>query len=150
RHSRYFAKIVASQSVDVTTADPPSTNLPPNNRPAVRAASVLLNGRDDDITQLQASNFHTAVDSLERFDNVNILCIPDRTDQDVQAYMIAHCEKMQDRFAVLDPIPNAAPSDGIVTQRGLVSSVSGYAALYYPWIFVSNPLGSGQVKIPPS
>jgi phage tail sheath protein FI len=150
RHSRYFAKIVASQSVDVTSADPPTPNAPPNNRPTVRAATALQNGHDDDITQLQASNYHTAVDSLERFDNVNILCIPDRTDQDVQSYMIAHCEKMQDRFAVLDPIPNAAPSNGIVTQRGLVSSVSGYAALYYPWILVSNPLGGGLVKVPPS
>lgn len=155
RHSRYFAKIVDSKSVEVTLANPLNSSLPPNNLPAVLAASVLTGGLDDDITQIQATHYRNAIDELERVDDVNILCIPDRTDQEIQAYTITHCEKMQDRFAILDPQPNATPDPtttpgGIGAQRNLVNSDRGFAALYYPWIFISNPVAAGQIKVPPS
>jgi phage tail sheath protein FI len=141
--------------VEVTLADPPSSNLPPNNLPAVLAASVLTGGLDDDITQIQPTHYSNAIDELKKVDDVNILCIPDRTDQEIQAKMIAHCEKMQDRFAILDPQPNATPDltttpGGIGAQRNLVNSDRGFAALYYPWIFISNPVVAGQIKVPPS
>src|SRR5215813_1535950 len=150
RHSRYFARVVNSASVDVTLADPPSPSVPPANLPAVVAATALANGKDDDVSAIQTADYKAGIDTLERVDEVNILCVPDRTDQDVQAYMIAHCEKMQDRFAILDPIPNATPSNGIVTQRGLVNSDRGYAALYYPRVIISNPVAEGRLTIPPS
>jgi uncharacterized protein len=149
RHSRYFAKLVSSSSVDITLADPPSPTAQPNNRPAVLAASALTGGQDDDITQIQASHYRQAIDALEKVDDVNVLCVPDRTDQEIQAYMITHCEKMQDRFAILDPQPNATLS-GIVTQRTQVGSDNGYAALYYPWVVIANPVASGRIKVPPS
>jgi len=150
RHSYYFAKVVNSTSVDVALADPPSPNPPPNNRPAIISASKLTGGQDDDITQIQATHYRNSIDILEKVDNVNILCIPDRTDQEVQNYMVAHCDKMQDRFAILDSQLNATPSNGIVTQRTHVSSDSGYAALYYPWIFIANPVAAERIKVPPS
>jgi len=150
RHSRYFAKVVNSASVEVALADPPSPTLPPNNRPAVLAASVLTGGQDDDLSQIQPTHYKSAIDALERVDDVNLLCVPDRTDQEIQAYMIAHCEKMQDRFAILDPLPNATPSNGLLTQRNNLSSDNGYAALYYPWIVIANPVAAGRIKVPPS
>jgi uncharacterized protein len=150
RHSRYFARVLNSQNVDVTLADPPSPSLPPDNLPTVLAATGLANGKDDDVTQIQTADYKAGIDTLERVDEVTILCVPDRTDQDIQAYMVAHCEKMQDRFAILDPVRNATPSNGIVTQRNLVSSDGGYAALYYPRIIISNPVAEGRLTIPPS
>jgi uncharacterized protein len=154
RHSRYFAKIVDSKSVEVMLADPSSPSLPPNNLPAVLVASVL-GGQDDDITQIQPTHYSNAIDELEKVDDVDILCIPDRTDQEIQVKMISHCEKMQDRFAILDPQLNATPdptttSGGIGAQRNLVNSDRGFAALYYPWISISNPVATGQIKVPPS
>lgn len=150
RHSRYFAKVVDSASVQVTLADPPTPTLPPNNRPAVLAATALSGGQEDDISQIDATHYRRAIDALEREDEVNILCVPDRTDQEIQQYMIDHCQKMQDRFAILDPQPRATPSNGIVTQREGVASDNGYAALYYPWIEIANPVASGRVMVPPS
>lgn len=155
RHSRYFATIVDSKSVEVTLADPPSPAAPPNNLPVVLAASVLTGGQDDDLTQINATHYSKAIDELERVDDVNILCIPDSTAQEIQAKAIAHCEKMQDRFAILDSQPNATPDPtttpgGIGAQRNLVSSDRGFAALYYPWIFISNPVATGLIKVPPS
>lgn len=148
-HSRYFAKIVNSSSTDVTLADPPSPSLPPQNVPAVAGAGNLLNGLDDDISQIQTANYLAAIDALERVDEVNILCIPDRTDQSVQQAMIDHCTKMADRFAVLDPVRNSTIA-AISAQRLQAVSDNGYAALYYPWITINNPVAEGRITVPPS
>jgi Bacteriophage tail sheath protein len=152
RHSRFFANVVNSQFVDVSLVDPANITAPPDNRPRPFAGS-LQNGANDDLTQFRspafAQRFRDGIDALERVDNVSILCVPDRTDQDIQAYMIAHCEKMQDRFAVLDPGRNIDPA-GAQTQRDLLNSDGGYAALYYPRIVIPDPLGNGRVTIPPS
>jgi hypothetical protein len=153
RHSRYFANVVNSQFVDVSLVDPPNPTTPPDNLPVALAATALANGVNDDISQFRspafAPRFRAGIDALERVDNVNILCVPDRTDQDIQAYMIAHCERMQDRFAILDPGRNVDPA-GIQTQRDLLNSDGGYAAIYYPRIVIPDPLGNGRVAIPPS
>ncbi len=150
RHSRYFPLIVNSASVDVELADPPTPTLPPDNRPdELLVPSPLTGGQDDDLSLLLASHFNDAIDELERVDEVNMLLVPDRVDQAVQSHMILHCEKMQDRFAILDPQANATLS-GIGTQRNQVSSANGYAALYYPRICISNPMADGQIKVPPS
>ncbi len=87
RHSRYFGKKVNSESVDVSRAGP-STTAPPNDLPALTTALPLADGADDDITQIQAPNYTNAIAALERVDDVNILCVPDRTDQVVQQAMI--------------------------------------------------------------
>jgi uncharacterized protein len=74
----------------------------------------------------------------------------------VQQALIAHCELMQYRFAILDP-----PDFGYPKQQVDLGEVQSwrqqfdtmYAALYYPWILVLDPLQSGnQVvrRIPPS
>lgn len=155
RHSRYFTKVVDSEHVDITPADPPNPTPPPDNRPVVLAATNLAGGTDENLSGLTGSAFTPlftkGIDALQKVDNVNLLCVPDRTDQDVQAAMIAHCEKMQDRFAILDPQRNASIAE-IKTQRGPLLSDRGYGALYYPWIEISNPNpeASGRIKVPPS
>jgi phage tail sheath protein FI len=43
------------------------------------------------------------------------------------------------------------PDGPLSKQRGYVQSARGYAALYYPWIAVANPLGQpATVLVPPS
>lgn len=150
-HPRYFAALVASSStVAVNVADPPSNAAPPDNLPAVVTGN-LKNGANDDLGNLQTSHFQKGIDTLKNVDDVNLLCVPDRTDKDIQSYMIAHCESMQDRFAILDPQRGASPSNGILTQRnGLPASDGGFAALYYPQIAISNPIAAGHILVPPS
>ena len=172
RHSRYFADVVKSSYVDVTLADPPSPTPLPNNRLAVvtpdpAATSLtgkLADGQAEDITAIQTTHYRSAIDTLENVDDVNILCIPDSTNmfptlenkliqaaatQEIQQHMIDHCEKMQDRFAILDAGPGLSPNE-VRAQRGLISSDGGYAALYYPWIVIANPVGPGRITVPPS
>lgn len=154
RHSRYFAKIVSSVSVTVTLASPPSAATPPDNRPAVIAATNLTGGTNDDLTAIGVSGYQDGIDSLKLVQDANILCIPDRTDASVQQALINHCETMGDRVCVLDSI-FGAPAYGagsVSQQRAGLQSTRGFAALYYPWISVTDPQSStgDLLLIPPS
>lgn len=149
RHSRYFRKRIASNVVEVELVNPPSTTSPTQNRPAVVAPKNLAGGLDDDLSAIGVSHFKAGIDALKVIDDVNVLCLPDRTDKAVQQYLIDHCEAMQERFAVLDPIPSA-DSAAIEAQRNALSSDRGYAALYYPQVIVANPMGEGTIAVPPS
>jgi phage tail sheath protein FI len=103
-----------------------------------------------------------AIDSLKKVSDVRLLCVPDcvargmslTNTHDIQAYMIAHCEQMQDRFAILDSCAEMQPTtptfDAVVGQRQALNSDNGYGALYFPWIGVSSPFGSGTIFVPPS
>ena len=73
----------------------------------------------------------------------------------VQQALVLHCETQKDRFALLDPLPPQAraaldPSRVLQWRQNFDSS---YAALYYPWTLVVDPLRlGGQLlrPIPPS
>lgn len=150
RHSRYFRSLVISPTIDLTRANPPSNSAPPDNLPAVIAAINLAGGKNDDIGAIDTPQYTAAITELEKLDDVNILCIPDRQDKAVQQAMLDHCEKMQDRFAIFDPRRNAGPSNGIRTQRLDLSSKRGFGALYYPWIGITSPLDGKPLLVPPS
>ncbi len=64
-----------------------------------------------------------------------------------QNYLINHCERMRYRIAVLDTPPNLLPTEAL-NYRNLRSSL--YAALYYPWVTVADPLSDGRLNLPPS
>jgi len=149
RHSRYVESMVSSPNVSVARIDPPNPTPPPDNRPAVLAATNLAGGTADNIAAIGANEYLDALDALKRVDEVTLICIPDRTDQAVQAAMITHCEQMADRFAILDPQPNASLT-AIRTQRDALGSDNGFAAIYYPRIVVNNPVNSAPIIIPPS
>lgn len=99
---------------------------------------------------------------LAAVDDVTMVCVPDlmaayqagRIDREavkaVQAGMIAHCELMGDRLAILDPLPELSPQqvrDWRVTEAGYDSR---FAALYWPWIKVFDPVSGSPRLIPPS
>lgn len=162
RHSRYFEKIVESGAVTVTLADPPSPTPPVKNLPKVNAsATALSGGNDENLGNLTVADYQRGMDTLKKISEVRLLCLPDAVGphfkvadtQAIQTAMISHCEKMQDRFAILDssPFDPADPTfNAIQQQRQNLNSDGGYAALYFPWIGISNPAGSGKILVPPS
>ncbi|MFD9702940.1 phage tail sheath family protein [Lentzea sp. NPDC059081] len=104
----------------------------------------------------------TGFAGLEAIDEITMLCVPDLMmshaqgglDLDgvkaVQLAMIAHCELMADRVAILDTPPglNAQQvKDWRVNGAGYDSK---YAALYWPWIKVMDPVSGKPVHVPPS
>jgi phage tail sheath protein FI len=158
RHSRYALTVVGAdlqRVVDVALAEPVPLTPPPNNLPAL-GAFPLAGGAADDPAALTTAEYIAALATLEQVDDVNILCIPDvvnlsEADQrTLQNGMIAHCEALQDRFAVLDPRPGATPAQVSAYRDSLAGTDRGYAALYYPQLVVAHPAGKGTLTIPPS
>ena len=81
---------------------------------------------------------------------------PESAIYQVQSALIQHCEKLRDRIALLDPPLSAARDDklGVGAVRAWRSRFdSKYAAFYYPWLRVVDPLRSPVSlvrEIPPS
>lgn len=71
---------------------------------------------------------------------------------DIQCALVAHCERMGNRMAILDPLPGLSPQEvNDVTMNTAYNSDNGQAAIYYPWIKIADPMVKGQQKfVPPS
>ena len=70
--------------------------------------------------------------------------------RDLQGKMIAHCENMGDRMAILDAPPDLLPQEILEWRMNTAGYDSKMSALYYPWIEVMDPLTNRPIKIPPS
>lgn len=164
-HPRYIfnAGLVNSDIVNIAAPDKPPTAAGfPEQLVEHIVATSLTGGTEDQPEALTAANYSEGLAILRDIDAVNLVCIPDAAAhpayQDIQQAMIEHCleNTLQDRFAILDAIPNAPPSgsNSIEDQRTNVQSERGFAALYYPWLQVRDPTSSGplprRMLIPPS
>ena len=76
------------------------------------------------------------------------MAVPGVVDPNVQLMLVAHCENLASRFAVLDMPRNAKKMDDIIAHREIVDS--NYAAMYHPWLEVFDPLDKKNMAIPPS
>ncbi len=104
----------------------------------------------------------TGVGGLEAIDEVTMVAAPDlmsayqrgavdlETVKAVQLAMIAHCELMGDRMAILDPPPGLSPQQVKDWRVDLAGYDSKYAAVYYPWVKVFDPASGTNQFVPPS
>lgn len=81
------------------------------------------------------------------------LNLDERTRQlilDQQCAMVAFCERMADRCAILDPLPGLTPQQMNETTLATAYNCDhGQASIYYPWIKVIDPLHRGEQKLVP-
>jgi len=104
----------------------------------------------------------TGLEGLEALDDATMLIVPDlmtkmpgeKLNLDlvkaVQLAMIAHCERLGDRVAILDAPPDLMPQEVHKWRMVTAGYDSSYAALYYPWIEVMDPVSKRPIHIPPS
>lgn len=104
----------------------------------------------------------TGFAGLEAVEDVTMLCVPDlmaayesgMLDDDglkaVQLSMIAHCELMADRVAILDPPPGLKPQQLKTWRNDVAGYDSKYATLYWPWIKIMDPRSGKPIMAPPS
>jgi phage tail sheath protein FI len=124
------------------------------------AASVPARVTPEDYVGNSADR--TGFAGLEAVDEVTMLSVPDLMAvyekgvidlegvQAVQLAMLAHCELMGDRVAILDAPPGLNAQQIKEWRVDKAGYDSKYASLYWPWIKVFDPL-SGQAKfVPPS
>jgi uncharacterized protein len=119
-------------------------------------------------TQLATTDYvgdvaeRTGFGGLESVDEITMLCVPDlmsayqqgtidlETVQSVQLGMIAHCELMGDRMAILDPPPGLNAQQVKEWRVDKAGYDSAYATLFWPWIKVPDPSTGLASFIPPS
>jgi phage tail sheath protein FI len=152
-HPGYWSNVVNSQLIALSLPATPPSPLQADPRPADAIYNLQL-GADDDRTLALAdvvTNPNKYLDTLKPLQDVNIVAIPGVTDQNPQQALVTHCETMFDRFAVLDAVRDKTVGfSDLLTQYGNVRTPDGFAAIYFPWIQVVNPLTGNTEYWPPS
>lgn len=111
----------------------------------------------------------TGLAAFEAIDDIAIVAAPGRTTTADYSDIISHCERMEDRFGILDApdVQDVGQLTAIGTEsatseeeakpkpknRGVRPNDSPYCALYYPKIIIKepDPFGNGEnVAVPPS
>ncbi|NEN88205.1 MAG: phage tail sheath family protein [Okeania sp. SIO3H1] len=92
-------------------------------------------------------------DELEKFeavDEITIVAVPGAVSDIQHNAIIAHCAKMGDRVAILDGDQTQGPGSVNGIRPVGRSQQASYAAIYYPWIKVFDPVTKAPDTIPPS
>jgi phage tail sheath protein FI len=150
--------IQVSEQPDTTVTRPENQSVTlPAPPPASRALSTV-----DASEYVGGIEARTGLGGLETIDEVTMVAVPDLMSahqrgaidatgvKTVQLALIAHCEQMGDRIAVLDPPPGLTPQALRAWRLDEAGYDSRYAALYYPWIEVFDPVSGRTVAVPPS
>jgi len=162
-HSRYIEKVITEDSSrlitveNVSSTEDPAKKIPmptldkepgwlltggTDGAPAdAKSVEKIYEGKDDVIPENRKGIY-----ALKNKDDISIIAVPGITAQTIQDKIITQCEELKDRFAVLDP-GQGADLDKVQEQRNLYDSK--YAALYYPWIQVYDPVFLKPVNVPP-
>lgn len=157
------ATVVNAQSKTIRLED-----LGVNAETASRGAVALAGGGAPIPVRVTPDDYvgdaadRTGFGGLEAVDEVTMVCVPDLMSayqrgvldlegvQAVQLAMIAHCELMGDRIAILDPPPGLNAQQIKEWRVDKVGYDSKYAALYWPWVKVFDPASGTNQFVPPS
>lgn len=121
------------------------------------ASIALSGGSNGSVSSISAADFigedrgagrRTGIQSFLDNDMVSLMAVPGVTDPNVQLTLVAHCENLGSRFAVLDIPREAKKVQDLIAHRDIFDS--NYAALYHPWLSVFDPLDKKNIAIPPS
>ena len=121
------------------------------------AAVTLVGGSNGSVASLSAADFigvdngagkRTGIQAFLDNDMVSLMAVPGVVDPNVQLMLVAHCENLGSRFAVLDMPRDAKKVQDILNHREIFDS--NYAALYHPWLEIFDPLDKKNIAVPPS
>lgn len=139
-----------------SAVEAPFTSLAGDATAAV-AAVAMSGGSDGSADELTATEYigtdngagnRTGIQAFLDNSVVSVMAVPGITDPNVQMTLIAHCENLTSRFAVLDLPEDCTKVSDITTVRNMFDSE--YAAVYHPWLEVNDPLDKKNIFIPPS
>jgi phage tail sheath protein FI len=149
--------------IEIEAPEPVEFNRPENTGDGF----IPLDGGSDGEEELTRDNMRgdpnakagerTGLTAFKEIDEIAILYAPDThkigDDFGKKAFvddMLAQCEKLKDRFAVLDvPANEKIISKISITDTDLPFRPSKYGAIYYPWIKVMDPLTNRKKLLPP-
>ena len=79
---------------------------------------------------------------------VSMMAVPGITIPEVVVALVARCENLGNRFAVIDMPKELVNTKDLIEYRGMIDST--YAAMYHPWIQVFDHSTQKPGYIPPS
>jgi phage tail sheath protein FI len=136
--------------------------------PAVGAKGALTGGTSSGPIRVSPDEYvgnvadRTGFGGLEAVEEITMVAAPDLMalyqagviDMDglkaVQLAIIAHCELMGDRVAILDAPPDYNAQQVKEWRQDKAGYDSKYATLYWPWVKVFDPIAGQPVFVPPS
>ena len=136
--------------------------------PAVGTKAALAGGTASGPVRVSPDEYvgnssdRTGFGGLEAVEEITMVAAPDLmalyqagvVDMDglkaVQLAIIAHCELMGDRVAILDTPPDYNAQQVKEWRQDKAGYDSKYATLYWPWIKVFDPVAGQATFVPPS
>ncbi len=151
-------------TVRVAASGKAATLAPPVGTYTIEApAPVPLEVTSSDFAGVESDR--RGIQGLSIAEDVTMVAVPDlitatsngngevdlETWKAVQTALINHCEGQANRIAILDAPPNMNPQKMRDWRSGVAMYDSMFAAMYYPWIRIPNPLPTGDktIKVPP-
>ncbi len=117
----------------------------------------LSGGTDGNVAGVTAADYigkdegpgrRTGIQAFIENSDVSLMAVPGVTIPEVQMSLIAHCENLKSRFAVLDMPKDRKKTDELLEYRDMFDS--NYAAMYHPWVQIFDPLSKKNIIAPPS
>jgi uncharacterized protein len=99
-----------------------------------------------------------ALEKFEAIDEIAIVAAPGVTTRSVLAAIGDHCKSLGDRVAIFDTPEVVVDKNGDLdttlldpgSAKKVIPDNSDYAALYFPWIQVFDPISNSNIYVPPS
>jgi phage tail sheath protein FI len=155
RSPHYFARVNELSALVTLSLHPERTDrivIPTGH------GAALQGGSDGFANDLDFTGDHAEPDrqsgltalKQDAFRDVALVCAPGLTaprDKAVLEQIIAHCEQLRYRFAVIDG-PAGEPQPTALDPQTQIAA-SRYAAFYYPWLVVRHPDTGARQVVPP-
>ncbi|MFI5983438.1 phage tail sheath family protein [Streptomyces sp. NPDC051555] len=160
--SQYVMVEEAPAATGAALALPDSSSLALPGAPKGEAASGQVVAKDVVGKYVGKVNDRSGLSGLEAIDDITMVMAPDlmaayqagnvsrEQVKAIQMAMINHCENMANRMAIIDPLPDMGPTEVYEWRQNEAGFDSKYAALYYPWIQVADPVSGKGFLMPPS
>jgi uncharacterized protein len=103
--------------------------------------------KQDNLSALTVDDFVDGIQTLREVDEVSVCLAPGLWSAKIHDALINLCQAHRDCFAILDP-PNGVDIAGVRSFRQRFNTA--FAALYYPWLEVTDPQTTHNVKVAPS
>lgn len=118
---------------------------------------TLEDGSDGTVSKVNAETFigedngpgaRTGITSFVENNEVSMMAVPGVTIPEVVVSLVAQCENLKNRFAVIDMPKDAYKTSDLLKYREMIDST--YAAMYHPWIQVLDRASGQPDFVPPS
>ena len=150
---------VNERSDFITVEDLGTASDVPADRPVI--GMFDLSGGDDGLTGLDDADYsgdpsqHTGFYAFDEIDALNLIMVPGVTTAEVIHAGVTYAENRQDLMLLAETPIHLEPLEAVDFRKGQGMYSHGafnssYAALYYPWIEINDPVTGKRKLVPPS